>query len=105
MESVFTDARIETAGSCLTSGASDAPRPARASCTDRITSGMSDIATLLLLTCAATISAVSVTRVKTQSASCNCLYVLIQRAFTAAGGPPRRPDRQSVVEGKRVSLP
>src|SRR3546814_2046125 len=66
MESVFTDARIETAGSCLTSGASDAPRPARASCTDRITSGMSDIATLLLLTCAATISAVSVTRVKTQ---------------------------------------
>src|SRR3546814_5544926 len=69
MESVFTDARIETAGSCLTSGASDAPRPARASCTDRITSGMSDIATLLLLTCAATISAVSVTRVKTQSAS------------------------------------
>src|SRR3546814_18362694 len=91
MESVFTDARIETAGSCLTSGASDAPRTARASCTDRITSGMSDIATLLLLTCAATISAVHVTRGKNQSASLNFLYVFIQKDLNDTGGPSRCP--------------
>src|SRR3546814_10453205 len=46
----FTEARIETAGSCLTSGGSVTPRPARASWTDRMTRGMSDIAPLLLLT-------------------------------------------------------
>src|SRR3546814_3067577 len=44
---------------------------------------------MALIVSGSTGSAKSCTRVKTQSASRNCLYVLIQRAFTAAGGPSR----------------
>ena len=61
---VFTDERTETLGSGFASGAAALPEiPLRAACTFWMRLGRSFTATLLLLTCAATMSAVRVIRV------------------------------------------
>ena len=61
MKSGLIDDRIGTRGSGLASGAAEAPlSPASAPWTFEISSGKSLTDTLLLLTCAATMSAVSV---------------------------------------------
>src|SRR6476620_6728981 len=61
MKSGLIDERIGTRGSGLASGAAAAPlSPASAPCTLEIGCGRSLTDTLLLLTCAATMSAVSV---------------------------------------------
>src|SRR5690606_13052110 len=59
---------METAGTGFSSGAASLPNPDSAACTLLISIARSEIATLLLLTCAATISAVRVTSISLVSA-------------------------------------
>src|SRR5688572_4829798 len=68
MKSGLTEVRIDTAGTSFSSTTASVPSPDNAACTLFIKMERSEMATLLLLTCAATMSAVSVTSISLVSA-------------------------------------